>query len=83
MNAYKVDAVVTENGLAILEGLPLPIGAAVEVIVLDNRFDGQIIAKDVSNQKLTDPANLEYLASVSSLMTEWESAADEFAYQDL
>ena len=83
MNAYKVDAVVTENGLVILEGLPLPIGAAVEVIVLDNRFDGQIIAKDVFDQKSTDPANLEYFASVSSLMTEWESEADEFAYQDL
>jgi hypothetical protein len=79
MNAYKVDAVVTESGLAILEGLPLPIGAAVEVIVLDNRFDG----KNIAAQKLTDPANLDYLASVSSLMTEWESAADEFAYQNL
>ena len=83
MNAYKVDAVVTENGLVILEGLPLPIGAAVEVIVLDNRFDGQIIAKDVFDQKSAEPANLEYLASVSSLMTEWGSEADEFAYQDL
>jgi hypothetical protein len=84
MNAYKVDAVVTANGLMILNGLPLPIGAAVEVIVLDNRVDGQIIADvDVSDKKSTDPSGLEYLASVSSLMTEWESAADEFAYQDL
>jgi hypothetical protein len=84
MNAYKVDAVVTANGLMILNGLPLPIGAAVEVIVLDNRVDGQIIADvDVSDQKSTDTSSLEYLASVSSLMTEWESAADEFAYQDL
>jgi hypothetical protein len=82
MNAYKVDAVVTANGLAILNGLPLPIGAAVEVIVLDNRVDGQIIA-DVSDKKSTDHSSLEYIASVSSLMTEWESAADEFAYQDL
>jgi hypothetical protein len=82
MNAYKVDAVVTANGLTILNGLPLPIGAAVEVIVLDNRVDGQIIA-DVSDNKSTDHSSLEYLTSVSSLMTEWESAADEFAYQDL
>jgi hypothetical protein len=70
------------NGLKILNGLPLPISAAVEVIFLDNRVDGQIIA-DVSDNKSTDPSSLEYLASVSSLMTEWESAADEFAYQDL
>ncbi len=83
MQAYKANAVVTEHGLMILDGLPLPIGAAVEVIVLDNRVDGQTIAKDISDKNLTDPARLEYLASVSSLMTEWESAADEFAYQDL
>jgi hypothetical protein len=82
MNAYKVDAVVTANELTILNGLPLPIGAAVEVIVLDNRVDDQIIT-DVSDKKSTDPSGLEYLASVSSLMTEWESAANEFAYQDL
>jgi hypothetical protein len=47
MNAYKVDAVVTENGLAILEGLPLTIGAAVEVIVLDNRVND----KDISDEQ--------------------------------
>jgi hypothetical protein len=82
MQAYKDNAVVTEHGLAILDGLPLPIGASVEVIVLDNGVDGQIIA-DVSDKKSADPANLEYLDSVSSLMTEWGSAADEFAYQDL
>jgi hypothetical protein len=79
MNAYKVDAVVTENGLAILEGLPLTIGVAVEVIVLDNRVND----KDISDEQLTDSAKLDYLDSVSSLMTEWESEADEFAYQDL
>jgi hypothetical protein len=32
---------------------------------------------------LTDSAKLDCLDSVSSLMTEWESEADEFAYQDL
>jgi hypothetical protein len=73
MKAYKASAVVTEYGLSILNGLPLPVGASVEVIVLDNRID-------VSDGKSTDPASLAYLAS---LMTEWESAADEFAYQDL
>jgi hypothetical protein len=82
MNAYKVDAVVTANGLTIFNGLPLLIGAAVEVIILDNRVDGQIVA-DVSDKKSADSSSLEYLASVSSLMTEWESAADELAYQDL
>ncbi len=83
MQAYKAKAVVTEHGLAILDRLPLPIGAAVEVIVLDSGINSQTIAKDASDEKLTDSSKLEYLASVSSLMTEWESAADEFAYQDL
>jgi hypothetical protein len=83
MRAYKANAVVTENGLAILDGLPLPVGVSVEVIILDNRIDGQVIAKDFSGEQVSDPDGLEYLASVSSLMTEWESVADEFAYQDL
>ncbi len=45
MNAYKVDAVVTENGLTILAGLSLPIGSSVEVIILDKE---QPLANDVS-----------------------------------
>jgi hypothetical protein len=84
MNAYKVDAVVTENGLAILNELPLPLGSSVEVIVLDNRADENIVDRYLTSEKKSnDPASLEYLANVSSLMNEWESAADEFAYQDL
>ena len=84
MNAYKVDAIVTKNGLTILEGLPLPIGSSVEVIILDN---GMSNPKELLSQ--TDPASStitlesEYLVGVSSLMNEWESAADESAYQDL
>jgi hypothetical protein len=71
MKAYKASAVVTEYGLSIPNGLPLPVGASVEVIILDNRID-------VFDEK--SPASLAYLASS---MTEWESAEDEFAYQDL
>jgi hypothetical protein len=46
MNAYKVDAIVTEDGLAILEGLPLPVGSSVEVIILDNGMLGQVSISD-------------------------------------
>ncbi len=82
MNAYKVDAIVTENGLAIREGLPLPIGLSVEVIVLDDgRFRN---TEAMSTELLPQPAlQSEYLVGISSLMTEWESAADESAYQNL
>jgi hypothetical protein len=93
MNAYKVDAIVTENGLEIGSELPLPIGASVEVIILDNGVPDSVaprnehrlsLANDVpvENQSI-DPPSPEYLVSISSLMTEWGSAADEFAYQDL
>jgi hypothetical protein len=94
MNAYKVDAIVTENGLAILAGLPLAIGSAVEVIILDNgTTDGGDMFQTENHQPLTidrsanhrslDSADRDYLVSISSSMTEWESAADESAYQDL
>ncbi len=86
MNAYKVDAIVTENGLSILSELPLPVGSSVEVIILDNRIlvDG---ASEHQNHSLS-PNDVsiddrDYLVSISSSMTEWESAADESAYQDL
>jgi hypothetical protein len=77
MNAYKVDAIVTEEGLAILEGLPLAIGSPVEVIILDSRVSGR------SGDLLRSVSQQDYLVGISSLMTEWESAADESAYQNL
>jgi hypothetical protein len=84
MNAYKVDAIVTKNGLTISEELPLPIGSSVEVIILDN---GMSNPKELSPQTdrsfSTITLEPEYLVGVSSLMNEWESAADESAYQDL
>jgi hypothetical protein len=93
MNAYKVDAIrqsrrytnVTENGLAIGSGLPLPIGRSVEVIILDSQtLDRQPVDRDVAAENGSiDLSSPEYLVSISSLMTEWESAADESAYQDL
>ncbi len=82
MNAYKVDAIVTEDGLAILEKLPLPVGSSVEVIILDNGMLSQkeLLPETAISQPALQP---EYLLGISSLMTEWESAADESAYQDL
>ena len=88
MNAYKVDAIVTENGLAIGSGLPLPIGRSVEVIILDRQPVTQDVAaenrwRSLSERESIDFSSPEYLVNISSLMTEWESAADESAYQDL
>jgi hypothetical protein len=84
MNAYKVDAIVTKNGLTILEMLSLPIGSSVEVIILDKGMSNPkelLSQSDRSSPTIT--LESEYLVGVSSLMNEWESAADELAYQDL
>ncbi len=84
MNAYKVDAIVTERGLVIESGLPLPVGRSVEVIILDSQVqDRQPIDRDAAKNRSVDFSDPEYLVSISSLMTEWESTADESAYQDL
>jgi hypothetical protein len=37
----------------------------------------------VVNISSSETSHPDYLVGVSSLMTEWESAADESAYQDL
>ena len=75
MNAYKVDAIVTESGLTILEKIPLAVGVSVEVIILDDSVLGRTSDLQVSPR--------EYLVGICSLMTEWESPADESAYEDL
>jgi hypothetical protein len=88
MNAYKVDAIrqsrrytkVTESGLSILAGLPLPVGSSVEVIILDN---GTIDLSRIVDISSSSASPADYLVGISSLMTEWESAADQSAYQDL
>jgi hypothetical protein len=92
MNAYKVDAIVTESGLTILEKLPLPVGSSVEVIILDNGMFVSVPSPVENRQALHQQTDSlfprtdlqpDYLVGISSLMTEWESAADESAYQDL
>jgi hypothetical protein len=83
MNAYKVNAIVTEDGLAILEKLPLPVGSSVEIIILDNGMLGQKVCLPQTAIFSQPALQSEYLLGISSQMTEWESAADESAYQDL
>jgi len=48
MNAYKVEAVVAENGTVILRGLPLQAGDTVEVIVLEQRSSPDIVANTIA-----------------------------------
>jgi hypothetical protein len=51
MIAHKVQAIVTEDGKLLLQGLPFQAGARVEVIVLDESAD---IAESTAQQAATD-----------------------------
>jgi hypothetical protein len=51
MIAHKVQAIVTEDGKLLLQGLPFQTGARVEVIVLDESAD---IAESPARQATTD-----------------------------
>lgn len=85
MNAYRVETVILEDGKVLLQGLPFRVGETVEIIVLE-RADVQEKAQTLEETPFDgafEPADREYLEGVSSLMTEWESEADEQAYADL
>jgi hypothetical protein len=79
MNAYKIEAVVAENGTVILRGLPFQTGDTVEVIVLEQRSASQ---QALSNYD-SITADQDYLRGVEAQMSEWVSAEDEAAYHDL
>ncbi len=82
MNAYKVEAIVTENGTIVLHGLPFQTGDTVEVIVLEHA-DAASAEASRSITESRDAIEAEYLTGVSRQMTEWASAEDEAAYHDL
>ncbi len=75
MNAYKAEAVLTEDGKLILTGLPFQAGNRVEVIVLEREVltPGIVLVDD----------DRDYLMATSALMTEWDSEEDELAYGNL
>jgi hypothetical protein len=92
MNAHKLAAVLSEDGRLTLDGLPFRAGEAVEVIVLADatlkpKFSNIVIpspqSSDFSEQMQLEQSSQEYLESISSMMEEWESEADEAAYQNL
>ncbi len=68
MNAHKLSATLTEDGKLVLNGLPFRAGETVEIIILE---------KNASN------ASDNYLASVENTLTEWDSEADDLAYNNL
>jgi len=98
MNTYKIQTVLTEDGTVLLKELPFHAGDAVEVIIRSHpktQQDKIITNKSASNlyplrekepsryDEPLEPADREYLKGSSSMMSEWESEADECAYSDL
>lgn len=79
MNAYKIEAVVAENGTVILRGLPFQVGDTVEIIVLEQRSGSQQVLSDRDSTS----ADQDYLRGIEAQMDEWVSAEDEAAYYDL
>jgi hypothetical protein len=77
VNAYKVETIVNEDGSLTLRGLPFQAGDRVEVIVME-----QSNAQSEAPVQF-DSSDRHYLDSLTSLMSEWESEADEVAYCDL
>jgi hypothetical protein len=76
MNAHKVEMVLAEDGVLVLKDLPFRAGDKVEAIVLERSQSSQSAVP-------LDPMDSLYLQGISSIMNEWESEADELAYQDL
>jgi hypothetical protein len=92
MNAHKLEAVLSQDGQLLLNGLPFLAGEIVEVIVLSQTklqtrngvdSESQGSATDLLLPATRVSSDQLYLASISNMMEEWESEADEAAYQDL
>jgi hypothetical protein len=75
MNAHKLEAVLSQDGQLLINGLPFCAGDAVEVIVLAQTT--------LKSRNSLDTSENVYLAGISGMMEEWESEADEAAYQNL
>ncbi len=79
MNAYKVEAIIAEDGTVTLRGLPFRTGETVEVIVIER---SPAPAKPSSHSELT-ALDRDYLLGVEAQLSEWISPEDEAAYGDL
>jgi hypothetical protein len=49
MNAYKVQAMVAENGAVLIQGVPFAVGTSVEVIVLEGKSSNIDLVDSLKN----------------------------------
>lgn len=79
MNAYKVEAVIAEDGTVTLRGLPFSIGDTVEVILVER----SPAPGEPSSHSEPMALDGDYLLGVEAQLSEWTSPEDEAAYSDL
>ena len=94
MNAHKLAVTLLEDGTLVLKGLPFHAGDTVEIIILeqpkeawprqlypgDYPLQGTVLGYDDTLEPVFDK---DYLDAVATTLTEWNSEADELAYQNL
>ena len=90
MNAHRLAATLQEDGTLMLKGLPFHAGETVDVIILEQPEVTSSMAmpsqQSVSSQQIESLGSVpdsDYLSAISETMTEWDSEADELAYQNL
>jgi hypothetical protein len=95
MNAHKIAATLTQDGTLVLQGLPFQAGDRVEVVILEQSQTPVETQSPAANYPLqgkqpyrydepTEPVgDADYLNAVAATLTEWDSEADEQAYQTL
>lgn len=94
MNAHKLAATLMEDGTLVLQGLPFHAGDTVEIIILEQPKAGLLGQASLGSSPLHEPVlrygepfgpavDEEYLDAVAATLTEWDSEADNLAYQDL
>lgn len=94
MNAHKVAATLMEDGTLVLKGLPFHAGDTVEIIILEQSKDEPLNQQSLAQLPLQgtvlrydepfEPvADKDYLDAVAATLTEWNSEADDLAYNNL
>ena len=95
MNAHKLAATLMEDGTLVLKGLPFHAGDTVEIIILEQpkeklasppqqtEYPLQGKQPDRYDEPFEPVIDKEYLDAVAATLTEWNSEADELAYQNL
>jgi hypothetical protein len=90
MNAHRLKAVMSQDGQLLLNGLPFLAGDMVEVIVLSETPEtrdgvaGERLGDTTAAPSITGVSSDQmYLTSISNVMEEWGTEADEAAYRNL